>query len=143
MLNASVWPTKDYSRVPYSFYHDAGVYQLERERLFSGPTWSLVGLEAEIPNPGDFRASYIGETPIVFHRDDSGDIHAFVNRCAHRGSNRSSRAARERQGPYLHLPSVVLLPGRIPRRRSVSSWHQGKRGLRQGFLARRPRPSRR
>jgi anthranilate 1,2-dioxygenase large subunit len=86
MLNASVWPTKDYSRVPYSFYHDAGVYQLERERLFSGPTWSLVGLEAEIPNPGDFRASYIGETPIVFHRDDSGNIHAFVNRCAHRGA---------------------------------------------------------
>jgi anthranilate 1,2-dioxygenase large subunit len=86
MLDASVWPTNDYSRVPYSFYHDRDVYELERKHLFNGPTWSLVGLEAEVPNSGDFRASYIGETPIVFHRDDNGEIHGFVNRCAHRGA---------------------------------------------------------
>jgi anthranilate 1,2-dioxygenase large subunit len=86
MLNSSVWPTNDYSRVPYRFYHDSSIYQLERERLFNGPTWSLVGLEAEVPNVGDFRASYIGEAPIIIHRDDNGDVHGFINRCAHRGA---------------------------------------------------------
>jgi anthranilate 1,2-dioxygenase large subunit len=86
MLNSSVWPTTDYSRVPYRFYHDPSIYELERERLFNGPTWSLVGLEAEVPNPGDFRASYIGEAPIIIHRDDKGDLHGFINRCAHRGA---------------------------------------------------------
>jgi anthranilate 1,2-dioxygenase large subunit len=86
MLNSSVWPTTDYSRVPYRFYHDTSIYELERERLFKGPTWSLVGLEAEVPNAGDFRASYIGETPIIIHRDNNGDLHGFVNRCAHRGA---------------------------------------------------------
>jgi anthranilate 1,2-dioxygenase large subunit len=86
MLNSSVWPTNDYSRVPYRFYHDSSIYQLERERLFNGPTWSLVGLEAEVPNAGDFRASYIGEAPIIIHRDDNGDVHGFINRCAHRGA---------------------------------------------------------
>ena len=45
MLNSSVWPTTDYSRVPYRFYHDPSIYELERERLFNGPTWSLIGLE--------------------------------------------------------------------------------------------------
>lgn len=86
MLNSSVWPTTDYSRVPYRFYHDPSIYELERQRVFSGPTWSLVGLEAEVPNPGDFRASYIGEAPIVIQRDSNGELHGFINRCAHRGA---------------------------------------------------------
>ena len=86
MLNSSVWQTSDYSRVPYRFYHDTSIYELERERLFSGPTWSHVGLEAEVPNAGDFRASYIGEAPIIIHRDDNGDLHGFINRCSHRGA---------------------------------------------------------
>jgi len=86
MLDSSIWPTNDYSRVPYRFYHDGSIYQLERERLFNGPTWSVVGLEAEVPNPGDFRASYIGEAPIIIHRDDNGKLHGFINRCAHRGA---------------------------------------------------------
>lgn len=86
MVTSSVWTTPDYSRVPYLFYHDADIYEAEQRHLFGGPTWSLIGLEAEIPNPGDFRASYIGETPIVFNRDGNGELKAFVNRCAHRGA---------------------------------------------------------
>ncbi len=51
------WPRPDYSRVPYWLYHDPAIYDLEQERIFKGPTWSLIGLEAEIPNPGDFRTT--------------------------------------------------------------------------------------
>ena len=27
MLNAAIWPTLDYSRVPYRLYHDPEAYQ--------------------------------------------------------------------------------------------------------------------
>ena len=65
MINAAIWPALDYSRVPYRLYHDAEIYEREQERIFRGPVWSFLGLEAEIPEPGDFRASYVGETPII------------------------------------------------------------------------------
>jgi anthranilate 1,2-dioxygenase large subunit len=86
MVTAAIWPVLDYSRVPYRLYHDAEVYAREQERIFRGPTWSFLCLEAEIPNPGDFRATHVGETPIIVNRDETGAVKAFVNRCAHRGA---------------------------------------------------------
>lgn len=80
------WPRPDYSRVPYWLYHDPNIYELEQERIFKGPTWSLIGLEAEIPLPGDFRTTVIGDTPVIVNRALDGTIHAMVNRCAHRGA---------------------------------------------------------
>ena len=76
------WPRNDYSRIPYWLYHDPQIYAQEQERIFKGPTWSFLGLEAEIPNPGDFRTSLIGDTPVIVDRAADGGIHAMVNRCA-------------------------------------------------------------
>ena len=86
MVTSAIWPALDYSRVPYRLYHDAELYVREQDRIFCGPVWSFLGLAAEIPKPGDFRASYVGETPVIFNRDESGAVKAFVNRCAHRGA---------------------------------------------------------
>jgi anthranilate 1,2-dioxygenase large subunit len=80
------WDKLDYSRVPYWLYHDPEVYALEQESIFRGPTWSYLCLEAEIPKPGDYRTTWLGETPILVDRDKNGLIHAMVNRCAHRGA---------------------------------------------------------
>jgi len=80
------WPRPDYSRVPYWLYHDRALYELEQERIFKGPVWNYIALEAEIPNPGDFRTCYIGETPVIVNRAKDGSLHAMVNRCAHRGA---------------------------------------------------------
>ena len=80
------WPTHDYSRIPFWLYHDDAVYALEMERIFRGPVWCYLGLEAELPNPGDFRTTWVGDTPVVLSRGDDGTVHAFVNRCAHRGA---------------------------------------------------------
>ena len=80
------WPRNDYTRVPYWLYHDEAIYQAEQERIFKGPTWSYLGLEAEIPNPGDFRTTCVGDTPVIVNRALDGSIHAMVNRCAHRGA---------------------------------------------------------
>ena len=81
-----VWPRTDYSRVPYWLYHDPAIYATEQDRIFKGPTWSYVGLEAEIPEPGDYFTSYLGETPIIVSRGRDAAVHVFVNRCAHRGA---------------------------------------------------------
>jgi anthranilate 1,2-dioxygenase large subunit len=80
------WQRNDYSRVPFRVHHDAEIYELEMERIFRGPTWNYLCLEAEIPNPGDFRTTWVGDTPVIVSRDKAGALHAFVNRCSHRGA---------------------------------------------------------
>ncbi|MCL6442430.1 MAG: aromatic ring-hydroxylating dioxygenase subunit alpha [Alicyclobacillus sp.] len=80
------WPTEGVTRVPYRVFLDPDIYELEQERIYRGPTWNFVGLEIEIPNPGDFKTNFVGDTPIVLTRDAEGVVRAFVNRCAHRGS---------------------------------------------------------
>jgi len=80
------WPSEGMTRVPYQVFFDPAIYELEQEKLFRGPLWSYVALEAEVANAGDFKATFIGDTPVVVTRDKEGALHAFVNRCAHRGA---------------------------------------------------------
>jgi phenylpropionate dioxygenase-like ring-hydroxylating dioxygenase large terminal subunit len=57
-------------------------YHKEIERLFL-PTWRLAGCRADLPRDGDFRTLEICGYPILL-RNFSGEIHAFLNVCAHR-----------------------------------------------------------
>lgn len=79
------WPEVGTTRVPFWAYSDPQVYQREMERIFCGDSWAYAGLSAEIPRAGDFKQVTIGDRPLVMSRDRDGDIHVFVNRCAHRG----------------------------------------------------------
>jgi salicylate 5-hydroxylase large subunit len=79
------WPSQGTTRVPFWVYTDPQLYQREQERIFAGPSWCYVGLAAEIPNPGDFKRSFVGDKPVVLVRDGNGGITVVVNRCAHRG----------------------------------------------------------
>ncbi len=80
------WPEAAATRVPYRVFMDRDIYALEQERIYRGPIWSYLALEAEIPKPGDFKSTFIGDTPVVVTRDADGSLKAFVNRCAHRGA---------------------------------------------------------
>jgi len=80
------WPAGGVTRVPYQVFFDPAIHELEQEKLFRGPVWNYVALEAELPNPGDFKATFVGDTPVVVTRDQEEVLHAFVNRCAHRGA---------------------------------------------------------
>jgi len=42
--------------------------------------------ESEIPNPGDFFCTYMGEDPVIVIRSQDGKLNAFLNTCTHRGS---------------------------------------------------------
>lgn len=81
-----VWPSNGISEVPFRLYTDPAQYQLEQERLFKGPTWNYLCLAVEIPNPGDYVATTVGEVAVIVVRDAAGAINAFVNRCVHRGN---------------------------------------------------------
>lgn len=80
------FPKGDGSRVPYDVFSSDEIYQLEQERIYRGPTWSFVALDAEIPNPGDYKSTFIGDTPVVVTRKEDGGFAAWVNSCAHRGA---------------------------------------------------------
>ena len=80
------WPSNGISEVPFRVYTDQAQYDREQERLFRGPTWNYLCLEAELAKPGDFVATTVGETAVIAVRDQAGAINAFVNRCVHRGN---------------------------------------------------------
>lgn len=84
-MEAFKWPSEGLARIPYWVYSSPAIYERERERIFRGPYWNYVALECEIPNPGDYKRSYVGDLPVVVVRDGEGAIRVFENRCAHRG----------------------------------------------------------
>ena len=82
----ATFPHPDGSRVPYKVFSSDEIAAREQVRIFEGPTWSFLGLEAEIPNPGDFKSTFIGAAPVVMTRTPEGTLAAWLNRCAHRGA---------------------------------------------------------
>jgi len=60
------------------------IYAEEQERIFAR-AWLFVGHDSQIPNPGDYVVSGMGEESVILCRDRAGQIHAFLNSCRHRG----------------------------------------------------------
>ncbi|MDM0107622.1 aromatic ring-hydroxylating dioxygenase subunit alpha [Variovorax sp. J22R24] len=80
------WPADALHFIPDWIYTSEAVYDREMDRIFRGRSWNYVALEAEIPNTGDFKRSYVGATPVVVSRAQDGSVNVFENRCAHRGA---------------------------------------------------------
>src|ERR1700733_10736672 len=59
-------------------------YRDELEKLFAR-AWLFIGHESQIPNPGDFFVSRMGEESVILCRDHAGTVHVFLNSCRHRG----------------------------------------------------------
>ena len=118
-----LWERPDTSRIPFAVYTSEQLHQREMERLFYQGHWCYVGLEAEVPNVGDFKRTVVGERSVIMARSAEGEIGVMENVCGHRGM----RFCRERHGnqtefvcPY-HQWSYTLkgdLQG-VPFRRGV------------------------
>ena len=80
------WPATELTRVPYWVYDDEAVYAKEQAGIYRGPVWNYLGLEAEVPEVGDYKTTFIGDMPVIVCRVEDGTVRAFENRCAHRGS---------------------------------------------------------
>lgn len=132
-----LWNQADTSRIPFRAYTDEAVYQRELERLFYQQHWCYVGLEAEIPEAGDFKRTVIGERSVIMVRNTDDEIHVVENVCAHRGM----RFCRKKHGkaesftcPY-HQWNFALngdLQG-VPFRRGVKQDGQVKGGMPKDF----------
>jgi len=79
------WESEGTSRIPFAAYTDEQRHREELERFFYRGHWCYVGLEAEIPNPGDFKRTAVGERSVIMVRAADGQIHVLENVCAHRG----------------------------------------------------------
>ena len=79
------WPD-GLTRVPYWAFQREDVFAAEQKRVFQGDTWNFLCLEADVKNPGDWRTTRVGVAGVVVTRNAAGEIHAFENRCAHRGA---------------------------------------------------------
>jgi phenylpropionate dioxygenase-like ring-hydroxylating dioxygenase large terminal subunit len=68
-----------------SVYTDPQLYQLEMERIY-GQAWIYVGHDSQVPNPGDFYATRIGDQDVVMVRANDKQVYVLYNRCPHRGA---------------------------------------------------------
>lgn len=72
-------------------YTDPGIFALEMRHLFAN-TWVYVGHASQIPNPGDYITTQIGDQPVLATRHSDGAIHVLYNRCPHKGTKIASEA---------------------------------------------------
>lgn len=65
-------------------YTSAAVFEREQERIFR-KLWILAGPAGLLGEPDSFLTRTIGGVPVLL-QNVGGEVRAFVNRCAHRGS---------------------------------------------------------
>ena len=70
-------------REPVAAYTSPDVLQRERELIF-GRTAMLLGMSADVPDPGSWRTMEIGDSPLLLWRDENGAVRLFLNSCRHR-----------------------------------------------------------
>lgn len=85
-LDSFPWPAGLATAIPYAVFTDAGIFAREQARIYGGPTWHFLALADEVKAPGDYKATYIGTTPVILTQTRDGDLAAWINRCAHRGA---------------------------------------------------------
>lgn len=84
--SARQWPGEGHASAPYWAYTDPDIYARELQRIFRGDNWHYLGLEAEVPESGSYKFTWIGSDPVLLTRAEDGTLHAMLNRCAHRGN---------------------------------------------------------
>ncbi len=72
-------------KLPVGTYFDQNRHAEERARIFKQLPLALC-LSVELPDPGDFVARDMLDTPVLVIRGNDGEARAFLNVCRHRGA---------------------------------------------------------
>lgn len=75
----------DGSRVARVIFSSEEIYQRELTEIF-GKCWLPLGHESQLPRPGSFFTSFMGEDAVIVSRGRDGRIHVHLNACSHRGT---------------------------------------------------------
>jgi len=103
--------------LPSSWYCDARIFKLEKERIFARE-WLCVGREEDVAAPGDYKLLDVLGESILLVRNARGALRAFYNVCRHRGAQlcRIAGAA--------PVPGLAVQGGVTARRNIVCPYHQ-------------------
>ena len=71
--------------LPQGLYLEPGMLEFDLQAIFYRH-WLQVGLEAEIPEPGDYLTLSVGGSSVIVLRNSEDTIGAFFNTCRHRGA---------------------------------------------------------
>jgi len=71
--------------LPGELYGRPDIFATDLE-VFYNRHWIVVGVTADLPEPGDVSTLDIGKASIILVRDDDENIRAFRNVCRHRGA---------------------------------------------------------
>jgi ethylbenzene dioxygenase alpha subunit len=72
-------------RLDRRVFWDSDVYDLELERIFA-KCWLFLAHESQLPGPGSFVTTWMGEDSVLVVRRRDGTIGAYINSCPHRGN---------------------------------------------------------
>ncbi len=83
--NNTPFLNEQWSQTSVLRYSDEEHFQQEQDAIFR--TDPLIALHSsELPEPGSFVTESIAGIPVLFIRDDSGQVQTFLNVCRHRGA---------------------------------------------------------
>jgi phenylpropionate dioxygenase-like ring-hydroxylating dioxygenase large terminal subunit len=71
--------------ISHAIFSHPDIYEQELEQVFTR-MWLFVGHESQIPNPGDYVRSRMGEELVIVTRARDRKVHVLLNSCAHRGN---------------------------------------------------------
>lgn len=77
--------TDESNALPAEYFTDLEVFEMEKEKVF-GEYWVYAGHATCISEPGEFFTRTVGNRQLIVLRGNDGEINAFDNVCAHRGS---------------------------------------------------------
>jgi 3-phenylpropionate/trans-cinnamate dioxygenase subunit alpha len=83
-MEPSEYVAPDGSWIQPEIFSDPALYELEKQRVF-GRSWLLLGHESQLPRPGSFIRTFMGEESVLVTRDRNGRLRAHLNACRHRG----------------------------------------------------------
>lgn len=78
-------PERSIFKVHRSSMTSSEILDAEREKIFSR-CWIYLGHESEVKEPGAFTTRKVGGRSLIFARDSTGGLRAYLNSCPHRGA---------------------------------------------------------